>query len=90
MTLLMYLSNPNRFRLNYVIDGQRTQGASVLPLPGAIASGEYVEFVQATPEYPSISSKLLRIHAAVAEVLPMVGAGEAIDALLRDWDNIQV
>jgi hypothetical protein len=37
-----------------------------------------------------VSSKLLRIHAAVAEVLHMIGAAEAIDQILRDWDRIQV
>lgn len=72
------------------MDGQRTEGAYVLPLPGAIASGEYLEFIHATPEYPPISTKLIRIHAAVAEVLHMIGAAEAIDAIFRDWDSIQV
>ena len=55
-----------------------------------MASGQYLEFVHAIPEYPQVSSKLLRIHSAVAEVLHMIGAAEAIDQILRDWDSIQV
>ena len=76
--------------MNYIIDGRRTEGAYVLPLPGAVPSGEYLEFVHAIPEYPQISNKLLRIRAAVGEVLHMIGAAEAIDSLLRDWDSLQV
>ena len=49
-----------------------------------------MEFVHATPEYPAVSSKLLRIHGAVAEVLHMIGAAKAIDQILREWDSIQV
>ena len=56
--------------------------------PGAIASGDYVEFVNLVPEYPSISRKLLGIHAAVAEVLHVTGAGEAIDDIFAEWERI--
>jgi hypothetical protein len=55
---------------------------------GAVASGEYVEFVQLVPEYPPISRKLLGIHAAIAEVLHMTGAGHAIDMILREVERI--
>ena len=41
------------------------------------------------PEYPLISRKLLRVHAAIAEVLHMIGAGEAIDRILHDVDRIR-
>lgn len=83
--------NPNRYRLNYVVDGQRTEGDYVLPpCVGAVPSGDYLEFVHATPEYSAVSSKFLLIHAAVAEVLHMIGAPTTIDQILRDWDSIQV
>ena len=80
--------NLNRYRINYVLKGHRTEGFSLLP--GFVPSGDYVEFFHATPEYPQISGKLLAIHAAIAEVLHMTGAGEAIDIMLREWGSIQV
>lgn len=40
------------------------------------------------PEYPSISRTLLGVHAAIAEVLHMIGAGEAIDNILWEWERI--
>jgi hypothetical protein len=61
-----------------------------LPLPGAIPSGQYVEFLHLVPEYSCISTKLLGIHGAIAEVLHMIGAGEAIDKILREWDSLRV
>ena len=78
--------------MNFVVQGQRTEGMYVLgpPLPGAVASGSDLEFPHLTPEYPKISRKLLSIHAALAEVLHMIGAGEAIDKIMREWDSIQV
>ena len=63
-------------------------GESLLELPTAILSGQYVEFVNLTPEYPAISRRLLQIHAAIAEVLHMIGAGEVIDKILQDWERI--
>ena len=59
-----------------------------MPAIGAVASGEYVEFIHVVPEYPAISRKLLRVHAAIAEVMHTIGAGEAIDAVLRDWERL--
>jgi hypothetical protein len=60
----------------------------VIPIMGAVPSGDYVEFLHLIPEYPQISRKLLAIHAAIAEVLHMIGAGEAIDRILREWERI--
>ena len=72
------------------MDNQRTEGTYVIPpAPGAVPSGEYVEFVHAVSEYPQVSRKLLQIHAAVAEVLHMIGAADAVESILRDLDNIQ-
>lgn len=51
-------------------------------------SGEYVEFVNLVPEYPPISRKLLGVHAAIAEVLHMIGAGSVIDKIL--WESERV
>lgn len=48
-----------------------------------------MEFVHLVPEYPAVSRKLLGVHAAIAEVLHMIGAGEAIDRILRDVDRIR-
>jgi hypothetical protein len=73
------------------MDNQRTEGIYIIPpAPGAVPSGDYVEFVHAVPEYPQVSRKLLQIHAAVAEVLHMIGAADAVESILRDLDNIQV
>ena len=80
--------NPNRYRINLVVDGERTNGVYVAFSPGAVASGDYVEFVNLVPEYPSISRKLLGVHAAIAEVLHVTGAGEAIDDVLAEWERI--
>ena len=52
-------------------------------------SGEYVEFPNLKPsEYPFVSKRLIGIHAAIAEVLHMIGAGEHIDKILEDWQRI--
>ncbi len=56
-----------------------------MPVIGAVASGEYVEFIHVVP---AISRKLLRVHAAIAEVMHTIGAGDAIDAVLRDWERL--
>ena len=73
------------------MDNQRTEGIYILPpAPGSVPSGDYVEFLHAVPEYPQVSRKLLQIHAAVAEVLHMIGAADAVESILRDLDNIQV
>jgi len=62
-------------------------GASIIP--GSVRSGECVEFLNLKPsEYPSISQSLIAIHAAIAEVLHMIGAGEHIDKILEDWQRI--
>jgi hypothetical protein len=55
---------------------------------GAIPSGKYVEFSNLFPEYPPISRKLLGIHTAIAEVLHMIGAGDAIDRILNEWERL--
>ena len=80
--------NPNRYRINLVVDGKRTNGVYIAFSPEAVASGDYVEFVNLVPEYPSISRKLLGVHAAIAEVLHVTGAGEAIDDVLAEWERI--
>ena len=55
---------------------------------GVVASGKCVDVVHLVSEYPPISRKLLGVHAAIAEVLHMTGAGEAIDRILRDVERI--
>jgi hypothetical protein len=80
--------NPNRYQINLIVDGERTNGVYVAVGPGAVASGDCVEFVGLVPEYPSISRKLLGVHAAIAEVLHSTGAGEAIDNVLAKWGRI--
>jgi hypothetical protein len=40
------------------------------------------------PDYPPILRKLLGIHAAIAEVLHMIGAGDAIDKILWELERI--
>ena len=80
--------NPNRYWVNLISDGEHTNGVYVTVSPEAIASGEYVEFINLVPEYPSISWRLLSVHAAIAEVLHMIGAGEAIDNILWEWEWI--
>lgn len=84
----MVKSNPNRYRINLVVDGKRTNGVYIAFSPEAVSSGDYVEFVNLVPEYPSISRKLLGVHAAIAEVLHVTGAGEAIDDVLAEWERI--
>lgn len=54
----------------------------------AVVSGESGEFVHVVPEYPAISRILLWVHAAITEVMDMMGAGEVIDAVLRDWEQL--
>ena len=56
----------------------------------AVRSGSYFQFPHIDPRLPKISTKLLGIHAAVAELMHMTGAGELIDKLLRDWEQIEV
>ena len=40
--------------------------------------------------YPEVSADLLRIHASLCQVLHASGAGEAIDKLLREWEQFRV
>jgi hypothetical protein len=91
ISLTIIQNNPARYRMNYVVKGQRTEGKYVLgfPMPGAVPSGSDLELPHLTPEYPKISRKL-SLHAALAEVLGMIGADEAIDKIMREWDSIQV
>ena len=71
-----------------VVDGELTNGVHVAVSPKAVASGEYVEFLNLVSEYPSISRKFLGVHAAIAQVLHITGAGEAIDNVLAEWGQI--
>ena len=66
-------SNPNGYRVNFVVDGERTTVVQVVPVPGAVRSGDYIEFLNLVPEYLPVSRKLLGIQAAIAEVLHMIG-----------------
>jgi hypothetical protein len=62
------------------MDNQRTDGVYIIPpAPGAVPSGDYVEFVHAVPEYPQVSRKLLQLYAAVAEVLYTIGVADAVE-----------
>ena len=78
----------NRYRVNLIFNSHRTTGRSILPIIGSILSGEYIEFVNLVPEYPSITTKFLGIHAAIAKVLHMIGAGSVIDKIL--WESKRV
>ena len=85
--------------MNYGFKGQRTEGKYVLgfPMPGAVPSGSYLEFPHLTPEYPKIPGKL-SIRTALAEVLDMIGADEAIDKIMSEdggdarllWHRLQL
>jgi len=60
-------------------------------LNGAAFSGERVNFNSLDPvSYPDIDPFLLRIHAALAQVLHLSGAAEAIDKIMRDRDQVAV
>jgi hypothetical protein len=74
--------------VNLAIDGHRIDGAYVIPIMDAVPSGDYIEFVHVIPEYPPISRRLLTLHGAIAEVLHMIGAGEAIDRILWELERI--
>jgi len=59
--------------------------------PNAKAAGERVDFRSVDPrKYLDVSSEYLRIHGALAQVLHMTGAGEAIDRILWDWNQYVV
>jgi hypothetical protein len=75
--------------MNLTVGGHRTSGAYVVPIMGAVPSGEHVEFVYLVPKYPPISKKLLSVHAAIAEVLHMIGASEAIEEILGGVERIR-
>jgi hypothetical protein len=45
-------------------------------------------FANIVPGYRCMSRKLLVVHAAVAEVLHMIGAAETIDKILWEWERI--
>ena len=40
--------------------------------------------------YSDISPEFLRIHASLCQVLHASGAGEAINTMLREWEEFQV
>ena len=40
--------------------------------------------------YSEVSVDLLRIHVSLCQVLHTSGAGEAIDKLLREWEQFRV
>lgn len=37
--------------------------------------------------YPDVSPLYLRIHSAVAEMLLVTGAGNAIDEIMHEWEE---
>jgi len=58
-------------------------------MDGAARSGDTVHFNSEDPEIAEIDPFLIRVHAALAQVLHMSGAAEAIDKILRDRDEFQ-
>jgi hypothetical protein len=54
------------------------------------ASGGQVDLRSVSPNYPEISPLYLCIHASLAQVLHASGAGEAIDKILREWEQYRV
>ena len=59
--------------------------------PGSKGCGDIVDLRSDDPiHYLNISADLLRIHASLCQVLHASGAGEAIDKILRDWEQSRV
>ena len=54
------------------------------------ASGDQVDLRSVSPNYPEVSPLYLHIHASLAQVLHASGAGEAIDQILREWEQYRV
>ena len=58
-------------------------------LPGTTPSGTWLKLVS-YHNLPSISRRLLRIHAALSQVFHASGAGEALDRILREWHAYKI
>lgn len=54
------------------------------------ASGDNVNLRSVSPNYPEVSPLYVSIHASLAQVLHASGAGEAIDKILREWEQYRV
>jgi hypothetical protein len=52
--------------------------------------GDKVDVRSVSPQYEEVSADLLRVHASLCQVLDVSGAGEAIEAILREWDQFRV
>ena len=52
--------------------------------------GDKVDLRSVSPEYEEVSADLLRVHASLCQLLYASGAGEAIEKILRDWEQFRV
>jgi hypothetical protein len=62
----------------------------LIGFPQEVRTGDIVTFINVDPTvYESVDSRLLNIHASLAEILHLSGAGEVIEQILRDLDVIK-
>ena len=60
-------------------------------VPGWKGCGDTVDLGSVDPSlYPEVSADFLRIHASLCQVLHASGAGEAINKILREWEQFRV
>ena len=69
------------------LNNERVHGRQLIGFPREVRTGDIVTLVNVDPTiYESVDCRLLNIHASLAEILHLSGAGEVIEEILRDLD----
>ena len=69
------------------LNNERVHGRQLIGFPREVRTGDTLTLVNIDPTvYESVDYRLLNIHASLAEILHLSGAGEVIDRILRDLD----
>jgi len=69
------------------LNNERVHGRQLIGFPREVRTGDIVTLVNVDPTvYESVDCRLLNIHASLAEILHLSGAGEVIEQILRDFN----
>jgi hypothetical protein len=72
------------------LNNERVHGRQLVGFPREARTGDTLTLVNVDPTvYESVDPRLLDIHASLAEVFHLSGAGEVIDRILRELDAMK-
>jgi hypothetical protein len=80
------IEDPDSYTLVGIgLNNERVHGRQLIGFPREIRTDDIVTLVNIDPTvYESVDCRLLNIHASLAEILHLSGAGEIIEQILRD------